>query len=213
MRTIETVLYKFEELSEEAKQVAIEEYRHKGIDNSYSWQEAHESVRAFHDMIGTREGSRSWLDYSTGHIEDAILELTKNRLRTYLLNNFEDLFYERKYRGHSESRGQEKPRPHRLIDKIAKDHKGNWYAVFRSNFKVESCCPLTGVCWDEYLLKPFKEFVKNPDGRCFEDLIQEALEELRISLENDDEYRNSDEAIQEEIENGDFEFTEEGNRY
>ena len=214
MRTITTTVeaYKFEELSEEAKEKAIQEIRGNGIDISHCYDEAHESVKKFHNTFRSEEGRNSWYDVRTGHIDDNILELTGQRLRTYLINNFPAAFYERKFRGHSKNdhRSTEEPKRHRLVEKIRKDHKGNFYRVFRSNFLEESCCPFTGVCYDEDLLKPFKDFIKQPDSRTFEDLLQEAGETLRTSLENEEEYRNSDAAITEDIEANEYEFTEDG---
>jgi hypothetical protein len=209
--TVTREIYTFDELSDEAKEKAIENYRGEGVDTSHNWDDAHESVKEFHNVFGSSAGHRSWLDIRTGHMEDQILELSGQRLRTYLLNNFPSAFYERKYRGHSKNdhRSTEKPKSHRLVTKISKDYKGNYYRVFRSNFQVESSCPFTGVCYDEDLLDPFKEFIKNPDGRTFEDLLQEAMESLRISLEREDEYQNSDEAIKERL--SEEEFTEDGN--
>jgi Fe-S cluster biosynthesis and repair protein YggX len=211
MRTITTTVYSFNELSEDAKETAIQEFRNEGVDASHYWDEAHDSVKKFHNVIGTREGVNSWLDINTGHIEDDILNLSGLRLRTYLINNFEELFYERKYRRHGASTINE-PKRHRLISRIGKDCNGLFYPVYRSNFLTESCCPLTGVCYDENLLDPFKKFIKEPDNSTFEDLLNEAMESLRISLENEEEYRNSDEAITEDIEANEYEFTEDGNR-
>jgi hypothetical protein len=211
--TITREIFTFEELSEEAKQKAIENYRNEmPADTSYYWDEARESVKGFHSTFGSEEGRSSWLDIRTDGIEDNALELSGQRLRTYLLNNYEGAFFERKSRGHSKDdhRSEEKPRAHRLVAAIRKDHKGKCYRVFRSNFIVESCCPFTGVCYDEDLLQPFKDFIKNPDKRTFEDLLTEAVNSLRKSLENEDEYRNSDEAITEDIEANGHEFLEDG---
>jgi hypothetical protein len=215
MRTevITREIFTFEELSEEAQQKAIENYRNEmPVDTSHYWNEAHESVKGFHQMFGSEEGRKSWLDIRTDGIEDNALELSGQRLRTYLLNNYEGAFFGRKYRRHSKDDyiSTEKPKAHRLVTKISRDYKGKWYRVFHSNFLVESCCPFTGVCYDEDLLQPFKEFIKNPDGRTFEDLLTEAVESLRKSLENEDEYRNSDEAITEDIEANGHEFLEDG---
>ena len=95
------------------------------------------------------------------------------------------------------------------IGKKGNQRPGYWITL-RSNFYVESCCPFTGVCYDEDLLQPFKEFIKKPDGRTFEDLLREAVETLRISLENEDEYRYSDEGIEQDIEANGYEFMEDG---
>ena len=67
------------------------------------------------------------------------------------------------------------------------------------------------MCYDESLLIPLKEFIEKPDNRDFQDLITEAGESLRQTLENEDEFRNSDECIKEEIEGQGLEFDEDGN--
>jgi hypothetical protein len=211
-RTIEVKLYSFEELSEEAKQVAIKKFRGDGIDISHCYDDAHESVKKFHEMFGSEEGYRSWLDVRTGHIDDNILELSGNRLRTYLINNFPSAFYERKYRKHGKNR-EEKPKYHRLIAKVNTTRDGKFYPVYRSNFETESSCPFTGACYDEYLLFPFKEFIKAPDNRDFEDILNEAVGSLAKSLEDEQEYRDSDESIIEELSSNDCEYTEEGEEY
>lgn len=214
--TITRTIYTFEELTPEAQAKAIREVRGQGIDTSHNWNEARKSVDAFCDLFNIRTGNHSWLDIICPSFGDSSNrnELTGQRLRTYLINNFPSAFYERKYRGHSKNdhRSTERPKDHRMVTKIGKDHKGNYYRVFRSNFEVESCCPFTGVCYDEDLLQPLKEFIKQPDGRTFENLMTEAGESLRTSLESEDEYRDSDEGIKEDIEANDYEFTEDGDR-
>jgi len=215
--TITRTIYTFEELTPEAQQNAINQYRGDGIDTSSNWEEARASVTAFCDLFNVSTGSNSWLTLvcpSFGNDNHNRNDLTGQRLRTYLINNFPSAFYERKYRGHSknENRSTEKPKGHRMVTNIRKDHKGNYYRVFRSNFEEESCCPFIGVCYDEDLLQPLKDFIKQPDGRTFENLMTEAGENLRVSLENEDDYRNSDEAIREDIEANDYEFTEYGDR-
>lgn len=63
MKTIEIKLYKFNELSEEAKQKAIENYRSKGIDNQFMYDEAYATVKAFENVFQSNSRSRdSWLD-------------------------------------------------------------------------------------------------------------------------------------------------------
>ncbi|MGB1317422.1 MAG: hypothetical protein ACPG5W_04425 [Flavobacteriales bacterium] len=210
MRTVTTTLFSFNELSEEAKQTAIESIRNEGIETCHYWQEARNSVEQFHDEVGTRSGNRSWLDINTGHIEDSILELSGNRLRTYLINNFGQLFYERKYR--TSFSKEQRPATHPMR-KIEKWKDGTYWITHRSNFLTESCCPLTGVCYDEDLIEPLKKFIQKPDERTFEDLLTECIESLRTSLENEDDYRASDEGITEDIEANDFEFEQDGTKY
>jgi hypothetical protein len=211
MRTITTTAYQLSELSEEAKQTAIREYRGEGVDTSHNWNEARESVKEFCDLFNVSDGRNSWLDIICSSFGEASNrnELTGQRLRTYLLNNFPSAFYERKY--HKSHHSEEKPAPHRMRS-IKPWSKGGYWVTLRSNFETESCCPFTGVCYDEYLLQPLKDFVKKPDNRNFEDLMTEAGESLCKSLESGDEYQNSDEAIIERMEANDYEFTEDGNR-
>ena len=205
--TITRTVYSFDELSEEAKETAINNYRGDGIDTSHNWVEASKSVKAFHNVFGSREGYSSWLDINTENIEDAISELSGQRLRTYLLNNFGEAFYERKYL--KSGAVEVAPAKHRMR-KIEVAANGAIWVKYLSNFLVESSCPFTGVCWDENLLDPFKAFIKNPDSRTFEDLLGEAVESLQNCLEKEGEYRNSDEAITEWLSDGDDEYTEDG---
>jgi len=214
--TITRTLYTFEELTPEAQQNAINQYRGDGIDTSSNWEEARASVTAFCDLFNVSTGSNSWLTLvcpSFGNDNHNRNDLTGQRLRTYLINNFPSAFYERKFRRHCkhENRSTERPKDHRMVTNIAKDHRGNWYRVFKSNFYVPSCCPLTGMCYDESLLAPLKEFIEKPDNRDFQDLITEAGESLRQTLENEDDFRNSYECIKEEIEGQGLEFDEDGN--
>lgn len=94
-RTIRVKVYKFNELSNEAKQKAINEAR-RNVDTSFIYDDAHETVKAFHNVFGTKEGGRSWLDANTGHIDDNIMNLKGLRLRTYVINNFWSELYKGK---------------------------------------------------------------------------------------------------------------------
>jgi len=207
MKTIEISLYSFAELSPEAQQRAIDNYRNKGIDTSYNWDEAHESIKEFHELFGTKSGHRNWLDFSTSHIDDAILELKGLRLRTYLINNFGWKLWKGKYFS--------------LWSKTEKSYKHykDGFPVLKSRYsKVieDNSCVLTGVCWDMDLLDTFYKFINNyrefqsANYQTFEDLIGYAFSDLEKSLESSDEHSNSDKAIREELENQDTEYTEDG---
>lgn len=213
--TITRTLYTFDELSEDAQQRAIDNIRDNGgLCTDHLWNEGRESAKEFCNFFGIDSGHGSWLDFRTGNIDDNICQLSGQRLRTYLLNNYSGAFYERKYRGHSKQdyRSEERPKSHRFVTDIRKDYRGHWYRVFRSNFEVDSCCPFTGVCYDDDLLRPLREFIKKPDNRTFDYLIAEAEESLKVSLENEAEFCYSDEGIIEHINANDLEFTEAGER-
>lgn len=204
-RTIRTKVFKFSELSEAAKQKAIESYRNDGIDVSYIYDEAHESIKAFNELFGTDEGSRSWLDVRTSNIDDNICSLSGNRLRTYIINNFS-------------WKWTDKIRFSKHID--GSFQKSEWrYKYDCTKYRVSKIaeinnilnCPLTGVCYDNSLLQPIADFIKKPDTyTTFESLMSNCVNELRKDLENEENYRNSDEAIREDIQANDYEFFKDG---
>jgi len=199
MRTIEVQLFKFNELSDEAKQVAMNAYE---ADTSFSYNDAHESVKAFNEIFGTRESRDTWINVSTEHIDDCILELTGFRLQKYLWNNFRDGIY--------------KPKQYSLWSK--KDVSFKYYKdgypvlkIRKSRVFLDDCCPLTGVCYDEDMLDPIREFLASRDvesqSTTFESLMEDCFYRLFKSLESEDEYAYSDEGKSEELSERDDEYT------
>lgn len=226
MKTIEIKLYKFSELSEESKEKAISDYRQSSqFDHQFIYDEAYQTVKKFHEVFGTSEGYNSWLDVRTSHIDDCILELKGLRLRTYILNNFGDGIYQKKYLKHGKLT-TEKPKYHRMRKVIEIKHgsnKGLFSSSYYSNIQKSKDCALTGVCYDMDILDEFYRFIENyreypsADYQTFQDLIGYSFESLRISIKNEIEYRESDEYISEEIEandyDNDYRFTENGKLY
>lgn len=213
-RTIRTKVYKFSELSEKAKDKAIEWYRNAGgsaEDIQSIYDEAHDSVKAFHDIFGTLEGSRSWLDVYTGKIDDTILNLKGLRLQKYIWNNFKNSLYKGKYYSLWSKK-----------DVSYKYHKEGYPVLKSRHSKVvlDNSCVLTGVCYDHNLLQPIYDFLENYRQKAdyysymdFETLINDCFESLEKALQSEEEYRNSDEAIIEAIEANDYEFTREGLKF
>jgi len=85
----------------------------------------------------------------------------------------------------------------------------------KDNFDgIFSCCPFTGVYYDETLLTPFRNFVnkeyKDFDTTCLKDLLNDAFNSLRCEIDSEIEYRNSEESILESIESNNYEFYEDG---
>lgn len=84
MRTITTQVYKFNELTEEAKQAACEEWRNSCTE--YAWcGESHESIEAFCGKFGV-----SITDYSVGGFCYSYIETdaTNDNFRGLKLRNF-----------------------------------------------------------------------------------------------------------------------------
>ena len=204
MRTITKNLYSFSELSEQAKQTAIENFRNNDSEflSEFLYQEAHESVKAFHNIFSTKEDLHSWLDVRTGHIDDVILELSGQRLATYIWNNYGHKLFKGKYYSLWSK-----------TDRNYKHHK-NGYPVLkkrRSKVMFEHSCVLTGVCWDNDLLKPIYDFLDKPTDVSFESLLTDCFDSLRNSLESAAEAQTEDDYIIEEIEANEYEFDEKGN--
>ena len=209
MRTIRTKVYKFEELTTEAQQKAINHYRNNGIDNTYIYDDAHSTVNAFNDIFGTKEGSRSWLDITTGHIDDNILELTGLRLHKYIINNYWSQLFKGKYYN-CKSNKQIK---HRRVKSIYYKNSGNWGNYYYSAITFENSCVLTGMCYDDDILAPIYDFLKKPNETTFEELLKDCIVSLEKTLHAEEDYLYTDEAIREELINQENEYTKDGNRF
>lgn len=212
-RTIRIKLYKFNELNEKAQEKAIEHYRvnYSPDDVTRDYEEMHDSVKAFHDIFGTREGGRSWLDVYCDHISDNVMELKGLRLRTYIINNFWHHLYKGKY--------------YSLWSKtdVTYKHHPEGYPVLKQRHSrvlfVNDGCPLTGICWDNDILQPlfdFIEYKKTPDYYSymdFETLMNDCIDAARKSIESQEEALYSDEYIREQLQEQDTEYTKYGKPY
>jgi len=205
MRTIRIKLYKFNELSESAKEKAIEDYRNKSDYNDYS-EEITESVKAVIELFNLKTG-RSWDDIRTSHIDDSILELKGVRLYKYIENNYYNDLFTPKYIGSKDRKITGK----QFIFEARKDHKGNDYTMIFSKLKRNNSCPLTGVCYDNDILQPVYDFLKKPSKDVtFEDLIRDIEGAITKCYRDNEEWVNSDEYITETIEANEYEFTKDG---
>ena len=201
-------LYTFEELTPAQQQKAINSIRDSGIiDNSDSYSDAHKTVKAFNNIFGTKEGVDDWLEIRTSHIDDNICELKGLRLRTFILNNFSRELYKGRY--YSLWSTKEFP--------FNKAH-GKPYPKLKirySKVMFDNSCTLTGDCYDDSILRPIYDIINNYSDRkhshiTFDAIMKDCIQTLRLDLEREDEYINSDEGIKELIENNEYTFTEEG---
>lgn len=208
MRTEEIKIYQFSELSDEAKQKAIEwmrdsnmEFGHWFIDEAFKTIE--KGVEAFDFRLSKysidwENANMSSTTITTG-LDDAIAEeISGVRLYKYLVNNFSGIFWERKHWG----------------EYTKNENTGKWrYKYYSKIQNIEHSCPFTGVCYDDDFLEPFREFLKKPNGLTLKELVEEGIEKVLRSVESEIEYRNTDEALIEDIEANEYEFTEKGKRY
>jgi len=183
MKTVEISVYQFNELSESAKEKAIENHR---IYDEYSWsQEVLESVKEGLEHFGASLSNYSidWNNincscWKVNFPEQS--ELSGVRLWKYLQNQGL-LTYWNKYQ--------------KKTDKLL---SGN--------------CPFTGVCFDEDFLDNIRQFVKKPNKHTtFKELLEDAVYNCFNAGCKDFEYQQSDEAITETL--SEYEFTEDGSRY
>lgn len=207
MKTKTINVYSFDELNEDAKEKAIDTYRNKGYDNQYYYDEITASVKAVIELFNLKTG-RTYSDIRCSHIDDTILELTGVRLYKYLINNYYSDLFKPKY---IKTIGREL-RCKQFICKVSKNYKGEPYTqIFSKNRISQDNCPLTGVCYDNDVLRPVYDFLKRPTKSTFEELIREIESAITKCYDDSDEWLNSDEFIKDEIEANEYEFDEDGN--
>lgn len=206
-RTIRTKIYKFSELSEQAQGNAIEQFR--GRDNSTYFDEVTDSVKAMAELFNLKFG-REYTDLRCSHIDDNILNLSGVRLYKYLVNNYYSDLFPPKY-----IKAIDRVMTGRqFIFKVHKNYKGEQYtSVYSKNFVSNDNCPLTGICYDNDILRPVYSFLQKPSNTTFEELIREIEGAINEAYENVEEWINSDQFIKDEIEANEYEFTKDGKRF
>jgi hypothetical protein len=217
MKTIRIKIYKFDELNENAKQNAIENYRNNNLDFDFIYYDAEKTVEAFCEAFKVNTGNDSWLDCNTNNIDEDILNLTGLRLRKYILNNFGETLYKRKFYN---SIGDNKIILHPCI-KVNKYDMNKGARVSSSNFyysriqKVAQNCNLTGMCYDDNMMQPIYDFLelRSFESTNFDDLLNACFDAIRKTLKDEEEYMYTDEYISEEILANDFEFTQDGKQF
>jgi hypothetical protein len=220
METIQITVYSFSELSKEAKEVAINNFRSQGVDTDFIYDDAYQTVKKANELFNISEARSSWLDFSLNNIDDNIMDLKGLRLRTWLINNFNEQLYKRKF---YTSIGDNKIINHPCIKvnkydilKGARVSSSNFYY---SRIQKTNSCVLTGVCYDDDFLQPIYNFIDNyknfPSNKhqTFEDLIGYCFDSLKKSIDNEVDYRESDEAISEDIQANDYQFLESGEQF
>jgi hypothetical protein len=203
VETTTRTLYKFHELTEEAKAKAIEQWREDIYDMPFFWtDEALEAIKKGLDAFqcDLRDYSINWespsqSDFTIRYPENAE-ELTGNRLRTWLINN-------------ADSGTLTEPKHYGKYISGEKGQRGR-YQRYSRILKNDSYLPFTGVCYDESFLDPVRKFIKCPDNSSLSDIMEAACYAVNKDIESEIEYQNTDAAIIETLEANDYEFTEKG---
>jgi len=191
MQTI--TIYQFDELTEESKQKAIDNFKYGDNQFDYIWSDAQETLKHFNENIA----------YMLIRMNNQ--DLTGFRLRKWILNNlYNDLF---------------KPKFIGNINKIVKHKrlKNNYYkngnisSHYYSAINVNDSCVLTGVCYDDDILKPIYDFLNNPcEHTTFKDLINKCKDSLNNSIEKEINWHYTDEGKIEHLSQQDYVYSENG---
>lgn len=210
MRTEITRIYTYRELSEEAKEKAIENYRNQYNGDFMPFlDDATETLKKFCNLF---EIEYTTIDYlETGRskyhttVSDEIKELSGSRLVSYLWNNFKnDLFTGKYYR---------LPSGNKITHNRVKSTKcpSGYFNAYHSAIQLAHCCELTGVCYDEDILEPVYKTLNYKDfNTTYEGMITECIENLCQSVQKEAEWRDSDEYIKDEMQANGVEFTRNG---
>lgn len=190
MKTISINLYSFNELSDKAKQRAMDDHTST---SDFFWGDPYISsikkgLDAFNCSLVNYSIDWGCSSHSNFKIRYGLVpsEITGLRLRTYILNNFYAALYCRRKYGKRKS-------------KIA--------------YK-KTCCPFTGYIGDDDFLQPIRDFISRPcEHTNFDNLMDECVEAVIASGCKDYDYCCTEEYLSEHFEANDYQFTENGKRY
>lgn len=197
-------IYSFDELSEEAKEKALNEYR-KGITEIFWMYEIVESLKGLFEKchgVTLKDWSlgdcQSWLRVSFDH--DEIGDFTGKRAMSWIENN---LLVNIRYQ-YGISHIKERVWKHECIKSINQID-----GSFINNAGTIKSCPFTGYCADDDFLQDLISEVKQGTD------LKTAFEGLAVTcqklIQNEMEYQQSEEYIKEHFEMNNCEFDEEGN--
>ena len=206
MRTEVISIYQFEELSPEAKETARQWCRNLEDYEPYT-SEAWNSLQKFSELTGIDAQSLDFCNgdirYSTGNIDDRVLNLSGARLLSYVWNNY-GAAWKGKY--YSKTRATSTPNKYQYVCRYSK------IAISPDN------CPFTGIVYDDILLKPFADLwkingLKTLNNTTLMDFLTDCISNLEKAIRNEYGYMQTAEYIDDLINANGYEFNENGSRY
>jgi len=213
MRTemIEKKYYKFDELSDEAREHVYDHFREFNAQDMLGSKENEDSLKAFEKIFPIKVadwqyGDQNFINFRMEVDYDEIEELTGWRLVSYLWNNYREKIFKGKY--------YSTPGTYTDVVKNADGSIANYkyhYKHRHSKIIFDNCCVLTGYYMDDDLLSEIYAYMNKPDSRTFKELLNDCLYNWVHACQEEMEYQDSPEAIKETIEANDYEFDEEGN--
>jgi hypothetical protein len=191
-------LYEFKELSEKAQEKVIYDTECNDLffdDELKNVLENFEEV--FNIKVTEWNIDNNYFRYQSNNYYEEVENLNGIRLLKYLINNFYNDLFKGKYYSKSY-------------------YKNNKFILKSRNSKIikDNCCTLTGVYYDNDILKPIYDFIKNPNENIsFSYLIEKCLYSWIESYKNNYENYYSKENIKELSEINNWYYLEDGKFY
>ena len=237
MKEITISLYDYDELSPEAKEHALEEWRSEDVEHFWG-RELEDTLKKLQKELGISvtqwEYTPTYHDSGVirfTHYTDDQLALAGRRAQAFLWNNFAHLIMQPRkqwYAKHRDGRVD-------LSGSLRCD--GEWENTYRKS-KIffdrtyDGSCPLTGVSFDNDALDPLvyfcfgvewdekeKKRVMIPQSRrtkwimtTVEDVLRDCVDALLRSAQDDWNYQFTEEYFSDHARNNEFAFDESGHR-
>lgn len=206
MKVKQIKTFSFGELSEEAKEHAMQQYSEGQTEFLlvYGWQEILDKFCSIFPI--------KWKDwdiyqgiYYDCNIDDDINKLEGVRLMKYIINNFDYVLFKGRFIGSIKNKVY-----HPRI-KSKKLSNGKYFNAYYSKVFFVSDCNLTGDYGDYEILKPIYDFLKNPQyGISLSDILEDCLESWLIGAKHDYEDQQSEEYLADFFNANDYVFLENG---
>jgi hypothetical protein len=214
VETIERKLYKFEELEKAAQEKALDKFREWACDDSHWYESVYDDAAAIFKILGIESEKRTpWRNLKIGaegvHIKPGIWF-------SGFCQQGDGACFEGSYRykaGASKAIREHAPEDselHAIADRLAKVQRRNFY-------RLEATLTHSGSYYHENSVfisvqdseNPYRE-VKQEDESEVDEALRDLMRWIYRQLENEHDYLTSDEAIKENIESGEYEFTASG---
>lgn len=209
MQKVEITVYKYDELDTEAQEKARDWFR-DGRD--FPWSGEYEkSLEAFESDFPVKVTDYQISPYSHSYIDFTFTdgdheEMSGNKLRAHLLENYFSSLYEGKYFGKLVGTYPDGTK----IEKSKEHPIGMRHVKRKSKVLFDEAMP-TGFCADYDLRRPIYEFLKSKDNtKTFEELMKDCFDEFVKTWNSDMEAQDSDEYITKNIIANDYTFTSDG---
>jgi len=198
MRTITKNIYSFSELSEEAREKALQSWIDDFKFEDFFLDDQKNTFKMFCQVFNA--SWESWdiyggVNYDLSDYREEVKALSGIRLIKYVWNNFKKDLYKGKYYSKYISQN-----PFKYIHRYSK-------------IILNRECVLTGFCFDDDILQPIYGVIdgkKINSNYNFADMIEDCMKEFIKSCESEMEYMSTQEYYSEHCEANQYEFYESG---